>query len=200
MLSAAKRLYGRYFDISDSNADILVHRFYLDFAPGVPIREAARKRILELKRNWQRKIIRAIRDHVQSEVLRQPNLLHWSEDKVEAHFHSAYDLEAMETKILKPISKVVDVKAIFRGKLASLYVAWYIHVCRLILKEIAPYLRSNDPDMRKRIRGHRHTEEVYHAFRTIALQNTYEEVRVEDVPIKAPRGNGGERNNRIKTA
>jgi hypothetical protein len=198
MMSAARQLYGRYFNISDHHADMLVAKFFGDYAASDTIRKNARKQVLDWKRNWQSRIVKALREHVIDAAKHQPNFLRWAEEAVLAHFHSLYDLETMCSSILLSISQVVDIKSIQHGPLASLYITWYIHMCWLILKEISPYLKSNRPEDRSLANQHTFSEGLFQAFRMIALQLQFKEITVEDVPTKAPRGSGGGRNKKKK--
>ncbi|KAI5857181.1 hypothetical protein BZA05DRAFT_433801 [Tricharina praecox] len=144
-------------------------RFYHDYPSSHPMRKKVRKHVLQWKRNWQCNIIRAIRDHVRSEVQRQPSLLQWDQDTALTHFHTGSSTSRQSVMVL--------------GSL-----------------QLSPYLTLDDPDQRASITDHKFSQVFCHSFRTLSLEETYNEVGIEDIPVKPSRGDSGSvgRNKKVK--
>jgi hypothetical protein len=74
---ATRKIFGRYFSIDDEAVDRLVDHFYGHLPAMDRERNRARQSVLEWKRNWQSRILLALREHVIAAVETTPLLLKW---------------------------------------------------------------------------------------------------------------------------
>jgi len=192
---AARKIFGRYFSIDDEAVDCPVNHFYGHLPAMDGERNRARKSVLEWKRNWQSRILLALREHIIAAVETTPLLLKWGPEAAQAHFHKSYDIEVMTLNILNPITQVVDVQAIHDDHpLAVLYVTFYTSMSWYVLSDIRKYLTKDDQQHRSKAWTCKLSDETYDAFKLIAKHPAFKDIKVSDVPVRLPKLRGGGRN------
>jgi len=195
MMFATCKIFGRYFSIDDEAVNRLIDHFYGHLPAMDRERNRAYQSALEWKRNWQSRILLALREHVIAAVETTPLLLKWGPEAAQAHFHKSYDIEVMASNILNSILQVIDVKAIHDDHpLAVLYVTFYMSMCWYILSDIRTHLAKDDEQRKSKAWTCKLSDEVYDSFKFIAKHAAFEHIKVSDVPIHLPKLCGGGHN------